>query len=80
VQLKVTYEAQTRYTKLHKEHTKSKPKSKESKENLNRQATLKQLMCVCISLCKTVVHNTAQNSSANLPSYHPDNHRCSDVV
>ena len=37
-------------------------------------------MCVCVSLCTTVVHNTAQYSSDNLPSYHPDNHHCSDVV
>ena len=34
-------------------------------------------MCVRISLCTTVIHNTAQNSSDNLP---PDNHHCSDVV
>ena len=27
-----------------------------------------------------VVHNTAQNSSDNLPSYSPDNHHCSDAV
>jgi len=26
----------------------------------------------------TVVHNTAQNSSDNLPSYPPDNHYTSD--
>ena len=26
-----------------------------------------------------VVHNTAQNSSDNLPSYPPDNHHCSNV-
>jgi len=24
-------------------------------------------MCVCVSLCTTVVHNTAQNSSDNFP-------------
>jgi len=35
---------------------------------------------VCISLCTTVVHNTAQNSSDNLPSYPPGNHHCSDAV
>ena len=28
----------------------------------------------------TVVNNTAQNSSDNLPSYPPDNHHCSDAV
>jgi len=35
-------------------------------------------MCVCISLCTTVVHNTAQNSSDNLFSYSPDNHHSSE--
>ena len=29
-------------------------------------------MCVCISLCTIVVHNTAQNSSDNLPSKPPE--------
>jgi len=31
-------------------------------------------MCVCVSLCTTVIHNTTQNSSDNFPSYPPDNH------
>jgi len=31
-------------------------------------------------LCTTVVHNTAQNSSDNFPSYPLDNHHCSDYV
>jgi len=31
-------------------------------------------VCVCVSLCTTVVHNTAQNSSDNCHSYPPDNH------
>jgi len=35
---------------------------------------------VCISLCTTVVHNTAQNNCDNLPSYPPDNHHSSDDV
>jgi len=35
---------------------------------------------VCISLCTTLVHNTAQNSSDNFPSDPPDNHRSSDDV
>jgi len=35
---------------------------------------------MCISLCITVVHNTAQNSSDNFPSCPPDNHHCSDDV
>ena len=33
-----------------------------------------------ISLCTTVVRNTAQNSSDNFPSYPPDNHHGSDDV
>jgi len=36
-------------------------------------------MCVCISLCTTAVHNTAQNSSDNLPSYPQGNHHSSDI-
>jgi len=35
---------------------------------------------VCISLCTTVIHNTAQNSSDNFPSYPPDNHHSSNDV
>ena len=35
---------------------------------------------MCIPLCTTVIQNTAQNSSDNLPSYPPDNHHCLDVV
>jgi len=31
-------------------------------------------MRVCVSLCTTVIHSTAQNSSDNFPSYPPDNH------
>jgi len=31
-------------------------------------------------VCTTVVHNTAQNSSDNLPSYPPESHHCSDAV
>ena len=37
-------------------------------------------MCVCISLCTNVIHNTAQISSDNFPSYPPDNHHSSDDV
>ena len=33
-----------------------------------------------ITLCTTVVHNTAQNSSDNIPIYPPDNHHSSDDV
>jgi len=35
---------------------------------------------VCISLCTTVIHNTAQNSSDNFPFYPPDNYHCLDDV
>jgi len=38
------------------------------------------LTCVCVSLCTTAVHNTAQNSYDNLLSYPPDNHHSSDDV
>jgi len=50
-------------------HSKSKPKSKEN-ANLNQQSTLiKELLTrACISLCTTVIHNTAVNSSDNLHS------------
>jgi len=49
--------------------------------NLNQQSTLRTVcMCVSVSLCTTVVHNTAQNSSNNLLSYPPDSHHYSDVV
>jgi len=57
-----------------KEHTKVnlnlKPKP-------NQQSTSRTVhVCVCVSLCTTVAHNTAQNSNDNLPSYPPDNHQC----
>jgi len=35
---------------------------------------------VYISLCTTVIHNTAQNSSDNFLTYPPDNHHSSDDV
>ena len=38
------------------------------------------MACVCVSLCTTAVHNTAQNSSDNFRSYPPDNHPSSDDV
>ena len=41
-----------------------------------RYVTLRYVMLSC----KSVQHNTAQNSSDNLPSYPPDNNHCSDVV
>ena len=34
----------------------------------------------CVSLYRNVVHNTAQNTSDNLPSYPPDSHHSSGVV
>jgi len=37
-------------------------------------------MYVCLSLCTTVMHNTAQSSSDYLPSYPPDKHQSSDAV
>jgi len=37
-------------------------------------------VCVCISLCTTVVQHTAQSSSDYLPSYPPDKHHSSVVV
>ena len=37
-------------------------------------------MCVCKSLCISVVYNRAQNSSYNLLSYAPDRHHCSHAV
>jgi len=37
-------------------------------------------ICVCISLCTIVAHNTAQNRPDIFPSYPPDNHHCSDDV
>jgi len=40
----------------------------------------KNCLHVCISLCTTVVHNTAQSSTEYLPSYPPDKHQSSDAV
>jgi len=37
-------------------------------------------VCVCVSLCTTVIHNTAENSSDDFPSYPPDNHHSLDDV
>jgi len=48
------------------------------KPNVYKQLTAR--MCVCVSLCTTVVHNTAQNSSDSFHSYPPDNHHSSDNV
>jgi len=54
---------------------------KKLKLNLNQHSSLRTAhVCVCISLCTTVTHNAAQNSSDNLHSYPPQNHHCSDAV
>ena len=37
-------------------------------------------MCVCVLLCTTVIHNTAQSSSDYLPFYSPDKHQSSDAA
>ena len=52
------------------------------KLNLNLKPTVNCKNCsyMCVSLCTTVVHNTAQNSSDNFPSYLPDNHHISNDV
>jgi len=55
--------------------------AKTQKLNQNQQSTLRIVhMRVRVSLRTTVVHNTAQNSSDNVPSYPPDNHHSSDDV
>jgi len=49
--------------KLKQTHlAKTKPKPKPT-------LIFKNCSCVCVSLCTTVVHNTAQNTSDNLLSY-----------
>jgi len=53
--------------------TKIKPKH-------NPTLIFKHCSCVCVSLCTTVIHNTAQNSSDDFLSYPPDNHHSSDDV
>jgi len=53
--------------------TKTKPESKAKR-------IFKNWSRVRISLCTTVVHNTAQNSSDSPPSYPLDSLHCSDVV
>ena len=58
--------------KLNK-HTKTKPKPKQT-------FNFKNCSYVYVSLCTTVVHNTAQNSSDNFPSYSIDNYHSSDDV
>ena len=54
--------------------------------NLNKytktkpEPIFKNCSCLCVSLCTTVVHNTAQNSYDDFPSYPPDSHHSSDDV
>ena len=33
-----------------------------------------------VHMCKIAECGTAQDSSDNFPSYHPENHHCSDAV
>jgi len=57
---------------------KCKPKFK---GNLNQWLSLRTAhIRMCVSLCTTIVHNTTQNSSDNLPCYPSDNRHCSDAV
>jgi len=58
-----------------KKKLKKQPKSKE-----NQNRSLMSTARIHVSLCTTVVHNTTQNSSNNVPSYRPDNHHYSDIV
>jgi len=50
--------------------------------NLNNTQKLILNKCsrACVSLCTTVVHNIALNSSDNFYSYPPDNHQSSNDV
>jgi len=48
--------------------------------SLNQHSSLKTAVCVCISLCTTVLHKTAENSSYNILSYPPDNDHISNDV
>jgi len=55
-------------------------KSNLNLKNLNQESVAKKLfMCVCVSLCRPVVHNTAHYCD-NLPSSLPDNQHGSNVV
>ena len=51
-------------------------------KKIKHKLNFKNCSCVrvCVSLCTTVVHNTAQNSSDNLLFNPPDNHHCSGAV
>jgi len=56
-------------------------KPKQMHKNIPKpKPTLLLLNCsyVCVSLCTTIVHNTAQDSSDNFQSYPPGSHHSSD--
>jgi len=44
-----------------------------------KRAVKRVCVCVC-ALCTTVVHNTVQSSSNNIPLLPPENHHSSDAV
>jgi len=50
------------------------------KLNLTNKQLLDLFICVCIALCTTVSHKTAQNRTDNFPSYPPGNHHCSNDI
>jgi len=65
------------------EHTKRQKKlNKNTKRNVNLTNMQKSKNCsrVGVSLCTTVVRDTAQSSSDYLLSYPPDKHQSSDTV
>jgi len=41
------------------------------KLHLTNKQLLGLFICVCIALCTTIAHNTAQNRPNNFPSYPP---------
>jgi len=54
--------------------------NKRTKTKAEPKPTLIPKIRVSVSLCTTVVHITAQNSSDSFPSYPLDNHHSSDDV
>ena len=54
---------------------------KQQKQTIREQNSLSSAhICVHIIVYTTVIHNTAQNSSDNFPSYAPDNDHSSDKL
>jgi len=51
----------------------------QSKPNMQKCKNYSHV-CMCIALCTTVVHNTAQSSSGYFPSSPPGKHQSSDAV